>query len=314
MESRLKRALRDPKLAKKWALRIFAKVIPNKLYLSTLLKITTGEKMDWKNPTTYNQKCNWMKLYHRHPLYTELADKILAKQYVESVLGPGYTFPLIATYDRVEDIDFDALPNQFVIKANHNSGGLCICKDKVNGVIVLGKSDDQRHLSYDEVRAVLKKSLSKNYYWGGREWPYKNIRRRILVETFMQQPDGSGLNDFKFFCFNGEPKYVWMGTNYTPMHFDVYSAEWKNQHVEWGYSNAGVDVAPPDGYEQMLEMARKLSKGIPHVRVDFYNIGGKIYVGEFTFYTWAGLCNFKPEEWNRKFGELIDLSKVEIIR
>lgn len=312
--SKLMKAIRNPKRTLQWLFIKVCKLWPNKFYLSVIYRWRTGSEMNWQNPTTYNEKCNWMKLYHRNPMYAKLADKIEAKKYVESVLGPGYTFPLIAVYDKVEDIDFDALPNQFVIKANHDSGGLCICKDKSKGEIVLGKSDDHSNLSYDQVRSILKKSLSTNYYWRNREWPYKQIKRRILVEQFMQQSDGRGLNDYKFFCFNGEPKYVWMGTNYTPMHFDVYSVDWHNQHVEWGCENAPCDVPPPPGYEQMLDMARKLSKGIPHVRVDFFNIDGKIYVGEFTFYTWAGLCAFKPVEWDRKFGELIDLSAIEIIK
>lgn len=312
--SRLMNAIKHPKDVMLWAFTSCSKLWPNKFYLSRIYRWRTGNKMNWENPRSYNEKCNWMKLYHRNPQYALLADKIEAKKYVESVLGPGNTFPLIAVYDKVEDIDFDKLPNQFVIKANHDSGGLCICKDKSKGIIVRGKSDDHRNLSYDEVRKILKKSLKTNYYWRNREWPYKNIKRRILVEQFMQQSDGSGLNDYKFFCFNGEPKYVWMGTNYTPMHFDVYSADWTNQHVEWGYVNAPCDVPPPPGYEQMLEMARKLSKGFPHVRVDFFNIDGKIYVGEFTFYTWAGLTPFKPAEWDQKFGDLIDLSTIEIIK
>ena len=312
--NKLWKAIREPKRAMKVLFGKLNRLFPNKFYLSTLYKWRTGGTMNWGSPSTYNEKCNWMKLYHRNPMYAQLADKIEAKKYVESILGVGYTFPLIAVYDKVEDIDFDALPNQFVIKANHDSGGLCICKDKSKGIIVRGKSDDHSNLSYDEVRKILKNSLKKNYYWQNREWPYKNIKRRILVEQFMQQSDGSGLNDYKFFCFNGEPRYVWMGTNYTPMHFDIYSVDWKNQHVEWGYINAPEDVPPPPGYEQMLAMARKLSKGIPHVRVDFFNIDGKIYVGEFTFYTWAGLCPFNPPEWDQKFGELIDLSKVEIIK
>lgn len=297
-----------------WCHEWCSRLIPDKWYIGWILKLKTGEKMDWNSPQTYNAKCAWMKYYHRNPLYTQMVDKIEVKKYVESILGPGYTFPLIATYDNVEDIDFEALPNQFVIKANHDSGGLCICKDKKNGIIVRGKSDDQTPLSYDEVREILKKSLSVNYFYSGREWPYKNIKRRILVEEFMQQTDGTGLMDYKFLCFHGEPKYVWMGTNYTPMHFDIYSVDWVNQHVAWGYTMAPNDVPPPPRYEEMLEMARKLSQGIPHVRVDFYNINGKIYVGEFTFYTWAGVSPFNPPVWNEKLGALIDLSKIDIIR
>ena len=292
----------------------FGHFIPDKIYLTWLYRLYFGEKIDWKNPKTYNEKCNWMKLYHRHPMYTNLADKIKSKQYVESILGPGHVFPILAIFDSVSDIKLDELPNQFVIKTNNDSGCICICKDKDNDIFVKGKSDNQTSLSFEEVKTILKKSLNSNFYYNNREWPYKNIKPRILVEPYMQNQDGSGLKDYKFFCFNGEPKYIWMGTNYTPMYFDIYSTDWTNQHVEWGYCNAPSDVPPPPGYEQMLEMARKLSKGIPHVRVDFYNIDGNIYVGEFTFYTWAGLCELKPNKWNRIMGDLIDLSKIEIIK
>ena len=311
---KIKKALNDPKYVIYRLLLSFGRFIPDKLYLAWMYYIRMGSKMNWKEPSTYNEICQWMKIYHRNPLYTKLADKIEAKKYVESILGPGYTFPLIAEYSTVEEIDFNALPNQFVIKTNHDSGSLCICKDKAKGDIFVGKSDNQCNLSFDEVKSFLNKSLKINYFNALREWPYKNIKRRILVEQYMQQSDGSGLKDYKFFCFNGEPKFVWMGTNYTPMYFDVYSVDWKNQNVCWGYDKAPYDVEPPLGYEQMLDIARKLSKGIPHVRIDFFNIDGHIYVGEFTFYTWSGLCPFTPKSFDVTLGKEFDLKNIQIIK
>lgn len=308
------KALVDPKYLAHGLLVNFGKFIPDKLYLTWMYFIKTGKKMNWENPSTYNEICQWMKIYHRDPLYTKLADKIEAKKYIDSILGPGYTFPLIAEYNSAEEINFDILPNQFVIKTNHDSGGLCICKDKEKGIIVKGKSDNQENLSTEDVRLILKKSLNKNYFHFLREWPYKNIKRRILVEQFMQHSDGTGLKDYKFFCFNGEPKYVWMGTNYTPMYFDIYSVNWENQHVCWGYDKASNDVEPPLGYQQMLDIARKLSAGIPHVRIDFYNIDGRIYVGEFTFYTWSGLVPFNPQSFDEVLGREIDVKNIKIIK
>lgn len=221
----------------------------------------------------------------------------------------------MGVWDKPEDIDFDRLPNQFVLKCNHTSGiGLCICKDKAKGIIVRGKSDDKTNLSIEQVRDSLREGLKDNFYLHSREWPYKNVRRRILAEQFMVDESGTELKDYKFFCFDGEPKYVWVGTNYTPMHFDIYSLDWKNQHVKYGYDNAPEDVPPPPCFEQMAEMARKLSKGLPHVRVDFYNINGRIYVGEFTFYTWGGFGTFEPKEWDKKFGDLIDITRIKVIK
>ncbi len=266
-----------------------------------------------KNPVTYNEKCNWLKINYRNPLFTTLADKIEVKKYVEEKLGPGHTFPLIKVYDSPEEIDFDELPNQFVLKCNHNSGGgMIICRDKSKGILRHGKSTDKTNLSYDEVRRGLKDALRQDYFATQREWPYKNIKRRILAEKFMTMDDGSTLRDYKFFCFNGEPKYIWVGSNYDPMWFNVFSTDWKNQHVKWGYE-AGPDELPrPKQLEEMLEVARKLSKGIPHVRVDLYSIGGTIYLGEFTFFTWAGFGSFEPKEWDKVFGDLLMLPNETI--
>lgn len=309
--SRLFNAIRNPRKFLCLLLIKFGRIIPDEAYLRLYHRVKTGKKLNLTNPKTYNDKCNWMKLHYKDPLYTQLADKILSKKYVESVLGPGFTCPLIAVYSSVNEIDFSKLPNKFVIKTNHNSGCICICKDKENGIIVQGKSDDQSLLSYDDVKNILNRSLASNFYWNLREWPYKNIQKRILVEEYLEAPNGENLKDYKFFCFHGEPKYVWMGTNYTPMYFDVYSTDWKNQHVAWGYENSPVDVPPPDGYQQMLEMARKLSAGIPHVRVDFFNVDGRIYVGEFTFYTWGGMEPIIPSDWENTLGDFIDIDKID---
>lgn len=266
-----------------------------------------------KNPITYNEKCNWLKLNYRNPLFTTLADKIEVKKYVEEKLGPGHTFPLIKVYDSPEEIDFDELPNQFVLKCNHNSGGgMIICRDKSKGILRHGKSTDKTNLSYDEVRKGLKEALQQDYFSTQREWPYKNIKRRILAEKFMTMDDGSTLQDYKFFCFNGEPKYIWVGSNYDPMWFNVFSTDWKNQHVKWGYEAGPEELPRPKQLEEMLDVARKLSKGIPHVRVDLYSIGGTIYLGEFTFFTWAGFGSFEPKEWDKIFGDLLMLPNETI--
>lgn len=307
---KLLKAITHPSLVLNFLLGKTTRMWSTKTYLAIRHRLNGLGPINWNNPQTYTEKCSWMKLYYHNPLFTQLADKIEAKKYVEEKLGPGYTFTLLETYDSPDEIDFEKLPNKFVLKCNHNSGsGMVICKDKANMKFVKGKETHLSVSSYEEIREGLRVGLAEDYYLTQREWPYKNIKRRILAEKFYEQSDGSGLSDYKFFCFNGEPKYIWMGTNYTPTHFDIYSTDWKNQHVAWGYDNAPEDVPPPPGFEQMLELARKLSAGIPHVRVDFYNIDGRIYVGEFTFYTWAGLKGLIPSEWNKKLGDLIQLPK-----
>lgn len=264
-----------------------------------------------ENPQTYNEKMQWLKIHYHNPLTTRLVDKYEVKSYVEEKLGPGHTFPLLGVWDSPDDIDFDKLPNQFVLKCNHNSSGLVICKDKTNGIIVKGKSDDKTNMSYEQVRSYLTDSLNKEFFHVYREWPYKDVKRKIIAEKYMQQSDGSELNDYKFLCFDGEPRYVWTGTNYTPTHFDIYSTDWKNQHVAWGYDMYPGDLKKPERFDEMLDIARKLSAGFPHVRIDLYNIDGTIYLGEFTFFTWAGFCKLEPEEWDLKLGELIKLPQIK---
>lgn len=285
----------------KWNLM---KLCPSdKLYIAWFFQRTFGYKLNLDDPKTYNEKLQWMKLYYHNPLLTRLVDKIEAKRYVEEKLGDGFTFPLLGVWNKPEEIDFDKLPNAFVLKVNHNSGvGLTICKDKKNGVIFKGKGLGSNTMSLDEVRAWLQRGLEENFYWTCREWAYKNVKRRILAEDYMQDTNGEELHDYKFFCFDGEPYYVWVGTNYAPSSFDIYSLEWKPMHVAWGYDLPIEILHKPSNFEKMIEIARILSKGLPHVRIDLYNIDGRIYVGEFTFYTWAGFTPFKPMSFDVKLG------------
>lgn len=293
------------------ASRGFFRQMNDEKFLKMFVRSKAGYWPNIKKPKTFNEKLSWLKIHDHNPLYTKLVDKIESKKYVESILGEGFTFPLIATYDCPEKIEFDKLPNECVIKCNHNSGCIVLCKDVANGVFVEGKSVDDRKMSMDEVKAFLKNGLRKNYFYNCREWAYKNVPPRILVEKFMHSSDGESLKDYKFFCFNGDPKYVWVGTNYAPQKFSIYSIDWCDQHVKYGYSEEMGNVEKPKNYEDMLAIVKKLCKGIPHVRIDLYNIDGKIYVGEFTFYTWAGAGKFDPPEWDMKFGELLNLDQFQ---
>lgn len=290
--------------------RMFPGLFSEKAMVSAFFRRDMGYSLDWDNPQTYNEKLNWVKIYDQNPLYTTLVDKIEVKKYVDDVLGEGYTFPVYGIWEKPEDINFDELPNEFVLKCNHNSAvGLTICKDKANGVIFKGKRDDDSNMSYEQVREWLQEGLDQEHYSSHIEWAYKNVKRRIFAEKFMSNGDGSDLSDYKFFCFNGEPKFVWVGTNYNPTHFDILTIDWENQNVEYGYTCSPTPLEKPEGYEEMVEIARKLSKGIPHVRIDLYNIDGKIYFGEFTFYTWGGIVPFNPTSFDKTMGEYFELPK-----
>lgn len=280
----------------------------DKLYLSVQYFCYIHKFLNLKNPKTYNEKMQWMKLYNRNPLYTNLVDKIEVKKYVDNILGSGHTFPLLGSWDKPEDIDFESLPNEFVLKCNHNSAvGMAICKDKQKGVYTKAHGGDKIYITKEQVIEGLHEGLSQDFYLGGREWPYKNVKRRVFAEQFMKSDDGEPLKDYKILCFDGEPKYIWVGSNYDPMWFDLYSADWNNLHVKWGYEAGPEKLPKPEKLEELLEVARKLSQGIPHVRVDLYSIGGKTYFGEYTFFTWAGLMKLQPCKWDTILGNDIVL-------
>lgn len=301
-----------------WRIVMFAcrtlkvdKHLSDKSYLNLLWKCQTGKSMNWDNPQTYNEKMQWMKVYYHRPDLTRLVDKYEAKLYTDKILGPGHTFPLLGVWDKPEDIDFNTLPNEFVLKCTHNSAeGMAFCKDKEKGIYTGAHGKDKTILTKEQVINGLRKAMKESYYLKSREWPYKNVKPRIIAEKLMKSDDGDVLKDYKFFCFDGEPKFVWVGSNFDPMWFNVMTADWKNLHCKWGYYDLGPEnIAPPTQLKEMLEVAKKLSKGLPHVRIDLYSINNIIYLGEYTFFTHGGLAEFEPESFNKFFGDCIKLPK-----
>lgn len=252
-----------------------------------------------KNPQTYNEKLQWLKLHDKHPEYTRMVDKYEAKKYVKEILGEEYIIPTLGVWERFEDIDFDKLPNQFVLKCTHDSGGLVICPDKSK-------------LDINKARKKINKSLKKNYFLEHREYPYKDVKPRIIAEKFMVDESGTELKDYKFFCFNGEPKMLLLacdranGTymNFYDMDFNLLPVQRK------AHPNAKNEFERPKGFDEMFRIAKILSKDIPHVRVDFYDINGEIYFGELTFFSGSGNIPFYPDEWDYKLGEWLELPKV----
>ncbi|MBE5743457.1 MAG: glycosyl transferase [Clostridiales bacterium] len=264
-------------------------------------KAKLGRKLNLKNPQTFNEKLQWLKLYDRNPKYNQMVDKHLAKEYVASVIGEEYIIPTLGVWDNANEIDFDSLPNEFVLKCNHNSGkGMCICKDKSK-------------LDFDEVRKNLNDGLKENYYKNYREWPYKDVNRKIIAEKYMVDESGYELKDYKFFCFDGEVKYLFIAKDRENKNvetkFDFFDENFNHLPITNGHPNSEPPYFKPDGFDKMKELASKLSKGIPQLRVDFYNINGQIYFGELTFFHWSGLVPFDPPKYDKIFGDNIKLPK-----
>ena len=258
-------------------------------------KITLSR--DNKDLVLYTEKIQWLKLYDRQPEYTDMVDKYNVCEYVSQTIGKEYLIPIFGVWDKFTDIPFDTLPNQFVLKCTHDSGGNVICKDKDG-------------LSIKKVEKYLTKRLARNFYWSSRQWAYKNIKPRILAQKFMVDESGTGLKDYKIFCFGGEPKLVQVDIDrYGKDHrMNFYSTNWEFLQLMHYRPNApSIIIQKPQCLELMLELARKLSADKIHVRVDFFIIKDKLYFGELTFYNYSGLIPFHPEEWDKKLGDWICL-------
>lgn len=272
--------------------------MPDKLFLKLIFRARMGKSLNLKNPKTFNEKLNWLKLYDRKDIYTQMVDKYGVKSYVAEIIGEEYIIPTLGVYESFDEIDFDKLPNQFVLKCTHDSGGLVIVKDKAK-------------LDTSKAKEKLEKSLRVNYYWGKREWPYKNVKPRIIAEKYMEDEKTAELRDYKFFCFDGVAKVLFIATDRSNENeetkFDFYDMDFNHLPFTNGHPNANTAPDKPETLDKMRELAEKLSMGIPHLRVDFYEVNGKVYFGELTFTHWGALVPFEPEEWDEKLGEWISL-------
>lgn len=273
--------------------------MPDAEYLKRKFQVKMGYALDLNAPKTYNEKLQWLKLYDRKPEYTMMVDKYGVRAYIAKTIGEQYLIPLLGVWEDPDEIDFDALPDRFVLKCNHNSGlGMCICKDKSK-------------LDTETVRRELKKGLQQDYYIQNREWPYKDVPRRIIAEQYMEDAATQELRDYKFFCFNGEPKALFVATDRQTQgeetKFDFFDLDYNHLDFRNGHPNAKTLPEKPVCFAQMKEIAKILSAGIPHVRVDLYEINGKIYFGELTFSHWSGMVPFEPSVWDETFGSWITL-------
>lgn len=262
-------------------------------------KFNIGKELDLENPKTYNEKLQWMKLYDRRDIYTEMVDKLKAKEYVAERIGEEYVIPTLGVWDRAEDIDFDQLPEQFVLKCTHDSGGLVICKDKSK-------------LDKEAVKEKLNNCLKRDYYIIHREWPYKNVPRCIIAEQYMEDACDGELRDYKFFTFGGVPKVLYIAQGRgkgEPTVADFFDMDFN--HLPFTIDHDMAETLPhaPVNFEKMKELASVLSQGTPELRVDFYEVNGKVYFGEMTFFHCSGFAKFHPEEWDKQFGEWVQLPR-----
>lgn len=267
-------------------------------FLAMKYEIAMQTKLSFENPITFNEKLQWLKLYDRKLKYTVMVDKYKVREYITRVIGEQYLIPLIGVWNSPKDIDFKKLPNQFVIKCNHNSGlGMYICQDKAK-------------MDVSKVKKNLKKGLKQDYYLTGREWPYKGVERKIIAEQYLADESGQ-LIDYKVHCFNGEPKFILVCKDRfkaSGLTEDFFTTNWQHMSVKRPkISNSEEPIKRPVELEEMLEVSKKLSKDIPFLRVDFYIVNHQVYFSELTFFPASGFQRFEPDEWDYIFGEYLKL-------
>lgn len=290
--------IKKPKTLGLAILSHFGTWLPDSLYLKIMFRLKMGYKLNLKNPQTFNEKLQWLKLYNRKPEYTRMVDKSEAKTVAENILGKGYVIPTLGVWNKFEEIDFNSLPDSFVLKTTNGGGGggVIICRDKSK-------------LNLASAAERLKSSLKANIYRHLKEWPYKNVKPRIIAEKFMVDESGE-LRDYKFYCFNGEPKVFLVASERFSGHrtyFDYFDMEGNHLPFTQGGMNNPVTPELPSTFEEMKQVATKLSHGLPHVRIDLYSVDEKVYFGEFTFFDSSGFEKFTPREWDNVFGNWLKL-------
>ena len=274
-------------------------IIPDKPYIAIRFRMKMGKWPSFKNPKTFNEKLQWIKMNDRNPLYTKMVDKYDVKEYIAEKIGPEYLIPTLGVWDSFDDIDFDKLPDKFVLKCTHNSGGLVLCHDKSK-------------LDIQAAKKKINASLKENYFWHSREWPYKNVKPRIIAEQFMENPDGSSINDYKIQCINGEPYNILVCIDRfseSGVQFHFFNEKWEYLAYRQyeGITAENINIPRPEKLDEMLEISKKLSKEVPALRVDLYEIGGKVYFGELTFFSSSGFDTDISREADVLMGELFQL-------
>lgn len=294
----------DPKIRFGYLSSIgFYNNISDEKYIKKEYYVNMEKKLDLDNVKTFDEKLQWLKLNDHKDIYTTLVDKYKVKEYISEKLGEKYIIKTIGVWNDPEEINFESLPDKFVLKVTHDSGGVVICKDK-------------NIFDKDKAVKILKKSLSRDYYKIHREWPYKNVEKRIIAEEYVEDDNTKELRDYKFYAFNGHVEAMLLATNrqskIKELNFDYFDSHGQHLNlINYWHPNADVTPELPTHFDEMVKLAKKLSKGFPHVRVDFYEANDRVYFGELTFYDMGGYLKLKPENWEYEWGDLIDLSLVE---
>ena len=277
------------------------RIIPDKLYLSLVYKTKTGYKINWQNPNTLNEKLQWLKLYDRRPEYTIYVDKYKVRDYIAKTIGDEFLIPLLGVWNNPDEIDFNKLPNQFVLKCNHDSGKLCICKDKSS-------------FDFKAAKVKLRNSIKKDYYIKNREWPYKNVPRKIIAEKMITNKDGSPLVDYKFYCYGGKPRYFMYSLGEADHKVRNHKFDMNLNSIDHLFKNKPTidkeSIVLPNNIKKMIEIVEKLCIGFPHIRIDLYNIDEQIYFGEMTLFSGSGFINIESYEFSQKMADLIDISRI----
>lgn len=277
--------------------------LPDKAYLSIMYRATFAEKIDWEHPKTFSEKLQWLKLNDRKAIYSQMVDKYESKQFVAQRIGKEFVIPVVGgPWNHPDEIDYDSLPDQFVLKTTHDCGGVVICKDK-------------RNFDRESAEKILQSHLERNYYLHCREWPYKNVHPRIFAEAYLCKDNGvPGIQDYKFFTFNGEPRlmYIASGRDYAQkdgqvVYADFFDMNFQHVDLQIDHDNAPECPPKPHNFEQMVKFAGILAQGTKHLRVDFYEVNGRLYSGELTFFHCGGLHTFRTKQWDPTMGDWISL-------
>ena len=277
------------------------KILTDRAYVKLQYRLRFHNRLDLENPKSYNEKLQWLKIYDRNPEYTVDVDKYAVREKIQEAISADFLVPLIGLYKSADCIDIDSLPDRFVIKCTHGTHCSIVCKDK-------------SHFNWDNAKERLSKWLKHNYYYDAREWPYKSVKPRIIVEKYIEDSNGE-LIDYKFMCFDGKVKLILVHqdiNNERGKHtLDLYTPDWQLTDIEWGIPRSGKTIPKPERLDEGIRIAEKLSEGKPHVRVDLYIVDNHVFFGELTYYTAAGFKPFKNYEDDLQLGSWINIEKVK---
>lgn len=275
--------------------------LPDKLYIRLFYFATTGRIIHFKKPKLFTEKQHWLKLNNIHPEYSKLVDKLAVREHINNVLGEGHLFPLLGVWKSFDEIDFSKLPDGFVLKCNHDSGSTKLIRNK----------KALTELDFENLNRHFTRRLNRDFYYAGREYPYKGLERFIIAEQLMVNDNApeKSIEDYKFFCFDGEPKVMFIATDRsTDCRFDFFDMDFNHLDLVYNHPNSDKPIPKPALFEEMKEIAAKLSQGMKFVRIDLYELNGNIYFGEYTFFNGGGYQLCKPIKWEKLLGDWIDLS------